>query len=54
MGAVEALLQIDGWDVPYAAAGVTRAEGALASRGDTGRAVRLASVSKPVTALPCS
>jgi CubicO group peptidase (beta-lactamase class C family) len=48
---VEALHQIDAWDVPFAAAGVTRADGVVATRGDTGRAVRLASVSKPISAL---
>lgn len=48
---MEALHQIDGWDVPFAAAGVTRADEVLATRGDTGKVVRLASVSKPVTAL---
>jgi CubicO group peptidase (beta-lactamase class C family) len=48
---VDALHQIDAWDVPFAAAGVTRAGGLVATRGDTARAVRLASVSKPVTAL---
>jgi CubicO group peptidase (beta-lactamase class C family) len=48
---VEALHQIDDWDVPFAAAGVTTADGPLATRGDPARAVRLASVSKPVTAL---
>jgi CubicO group peptidase (beta-lactamase class C family) len=48
---VDALRQIDGWDVPFVAAGVTRADATIATRGDTGRAVRLASVSKPVTAL---
>jgi CubicO group peptidase (beta-lactamase class C family) len=48
---VDALHQIDAWDVPFAAAGVTRAAGNVATRGDTTRAVRLASVSKPVTAL---
>jgi CubicO group peptidase (beta-lactamase class C family) len=48
---VDALRQIDGWDVAFVAAGVTRPEGTVATRGDTGRAVRLASVSKPVTAL---
>jgi CubicO group peptidase (beta-lactamase class C family) len=48
---VEALHQIDDWGVPFAAAGVTRAAGVAATRGDTGRAVRLASVSKPITAL---
>jgi CubicO group peptidase (beta-lactamase class C family) len=48
---VDALHQIDAWDVPFAAAGVTRATGNVATRGDPTRAVRLASVSKPVTAL---
>ena len=49
--AVEALWKIDAWDVPFAAAGVTRAGGTIATRGDTLHAVRLASVSKPITAL---
>jgi len=48
---VEALHQIDAWDVPFAAAGVTRAGEVVATRGDAARAVRLASVSKPVAAL---
>jgi CubicO group peptidase (beta-lactamase class C family) len=48
---VQALEQIDTWDVPFAAAGVTRADATLATRGDVHRAVRLASVSKPVTGL---
>ena len=48
---MEALSQIDGWDVPFAAAGVTRMEGPVATQGDTGRTVRLASLSKPVAAL---
>lgn len=48
---MEALFQIDGWEVPFAAAGVTRADGVIGTRGDSGRVVRLASVSKPVTAL---
>ena len=48
---VEALRQIDGWDVPFAAAGVTRAEAVVATRGDAAGVVRLASVTKPVTAL---
>jgi len=47
---VDALQQIDAWDVPFAAAGVTRAGQALATRGDTTRVVRLASVSKPIAA----
>lgn len=48
---VNALRQIDGWDVPFAAAGVTRAGATVATRGDTRRVVWLASVSKPVSAL---
>jgi CubicO group peptidase (beta-lactamase class C family) len=48
---VQALAQIETWDVAFAAAGVTRADATVATHGDTGRAVRLASVSKPVTAL---
>ncbi|MGZ8687647.1 MAG: serine hydrolase domain-containing protein [Gaiellaceae bacterium] len=48
---MDALRQIDAWDVPFAMAGVTRADATVATRGDTRRAVRLASVSKPVTAL---
>jgi CubicO group peptidase (beta-lactamase class C family) len=48
---VRALHHIDGWEVPFAAAGVTRAEDVVAMRGDAARAVRLASVSKPVAAL---
>ena len=49
--AVEALRQIDAWDVPFAAAGVTRADAKVATHGDAGRPVPLASVSKPVAAL---
>lgn len=48
---MDALSQIDAWDAPFAAAGVTSATATLATRGDTLRAVRLASVSKPVSAL---
>ena len=48
---MEALHQIDGWDAPFAAVGVTSASAEVATRGDASRAVRLASVSKPVTAL---
>ena len=48
---MDALHQIDAWDVPFAAAGVTRAGEVIATHGDTAHAVRLASVSKPVTAL---
>ncbi len=48
---MRALEQVDTWDVPFAAVGVTRAEAVLATRGDGSRAVRLASVSKPIAAL---
>ena len=48
---VQALFQIDAWAVSFAAVGVTRVDATIATRGDTARAVRLASVSKPVTAL---
>jgi CubicO group peptidase (beta-lactamase class C family) len=48
---LQALSQIDTWDVPFAAAGVTRADATVAVHGDAERAVRLASVSKPVSAL---
>jgi CubicO group peptidase (beta-lactamase class C family) len=48
---VEALCQIDTWDVPFAAAGVTSVRATLATRGDTRRPVELASLSKPVAAL---
>lgn len=48
---MESLAQIDSWDVEFAAAGVSTAETVVATHGDARRAVRLASVSKPVTAL---
>ena len=48
---MEELHLIDGWDVQFAAAGVTRADGVIATRGDALRPVALASVSKPVSAL---
>lgn len=48
---MHALFQIEGWAAPFAAAGVTGPEGTIAAHGDAGLAVRLASVSKPVTAL---
>jgi CubicO group peptidase (beta-lactamase class C family) len=48
---VQALAQIDGWGAEFAAAGVTDARAALAARGNARQPVRLASVSKPVTAL---
>ena len=48
---VQALRQIDDWPVEFAAAGVVDREGRVSTHGDVGRAVRLASVSKPVAAL---
>lgn len=48
---MEALLQIDGWPVPFGAAGVVDREGRVATRGDAARVVSLASVSKPVAGL---
>ena len=48
---MQALRQIDSWPVEFAAAGVVDPAGNVAAHGDSTRAVRLASVSKPVTAL---
>jgi CubicO group peptidase (beta-lactamase class C family) len=48
---VQALRQIDDWPVPFAAAGVVRADGPVETHGTADAVVRLASVSKPVVAL---
>ena len=48
---MQALRQIDGWPVEFAAAGVVDPDGRVATHGDPARSVRLASVSKPVSAL---
>ena len=48
---MEALRQIDAWDVPNAAAAVLGTHGELGSRGDRRRVYRLASVTKLMTAL---
>ena len=48
---MDALHQLDAWDVPFAAAGVTTAAGTVATHGELARSVRLASVSKPIAAL---
>ena len=48
---MQALRQIDGWPVEFAAAGVVDPDGQVSTHGDALRAVRLASVSKPVAAL---
>jgi CubicO group peptidase (beta-lactamase class C family) len=48
---MDALRQIEKWDVPFAAAGVTDATATIAALGDARCSVLLASVSKPVSAL---
>jgi len=48
---VQALRQIDDWPVAFVAAGIVDPAGNVTTRGDATRAVRLASVSKPVVAL---
>ncbi len=48
---MQALRQIEGWPVSFAAAGVVTGDGRIETLGDPSRAVRLASVSKPVAAL---
>ncbi|HRE00987.1 MAG TPA: serine hydrolase domain-containing protein, partial [Ilumatobacteraceae bacterium] len=50
---MDALTQIDAWPVGFATAAVVSANGVIASRGDTGRVVRLASISKPLAAWAC-
>lgn len=48
---MQALRQIDGWPVSFAAAGFVTADGRTETWGNSARVVRLASVSKPVAAL---
>jgi CubicO group peptidase (beta-lactamase class C family) len=48
---VQALRQIDAWPVEVAAAGAVDRDGRVSTHGESSRSVRLASVSKPVTAL---
>jgi CubicO group peptidase (beta-lactamase class C family) len=50
---VEALRQIDAWQVENAAAAVLGRQGEIGSRGDRARVYRLASVTKLMTALAC-
>ena len=47
---MDALHQVDAWDVPFAAVGVTTADAVLATHGDATRRLPLASVSKPIAA----
>lgn len=48
---MQALRQIDGWPVGFAAAGVVDPAGVTHAHGDVSRVVNLASVSKPAAAL---
>jgi CubicO group peptidase (beta-lactamase class C family) len=48
---VQALRQIESWPVSFAAGGVVTGGGRIETLGDVRRTVRLASVSKPVSAL---
>jgi CubicO group peptidase (beta-lactamase class C family) len=48
---MDVLRQTDGWGAEFAAAGVVERDAVVAIHGDTERPVRLASVSKPITAL---
>lgn len=48
---MKSLAQVDAWEVDFATVGVATAEAVVATHGDVNRSVRLASVSKPVTAL---
>jgi CubicO group peptidase (beta-lactamase class C family) len=48
---VQALRQIEDWPAPLAAAGIVTASGDTYTQGETSTPFRLASVSKPVTAL---
>lgn len=50
---MDALRQVDAWEVPSAAAAVIGRRGELGSRGDRERVYRLASVTKLMTALAC-
>lgn len=50
---MEALRQIDAWDVDNAAAGVLGRAGEIGSHGDRDHVFRLASVTKLMTALAC-
>jgi CubicO group peptidase (beta-lactamase class C family) len=48
---VQALRQIDGWPVEFAAAGVVDRDGRASARGEASGSVRLASLTKPISAL---
>ncbi|HEU4973222.1 MAG TPA: serine hydrolase domain-containing protein [Gaiellaceae bacterium] len=48
---MQALRQIEGWPVEFAAAGAVDAHGQISTHGETTPSLRLASLSKPVAAL---
>ena len=50
---MDALRQVDGWDVENVAVAVLGPDGELGSLGDRTRVYRLASVTKLMTALAC-
>ncbi|HST26053.1 MAG TPA: serine hydrolase domain-containing protein [Gaiellaceae bacterium] len=50
---MEALRQVDGWDVPNASVAVLGLDGEIDRRGDPTHPYWLASVTKPMTALAC-
>ena len=47
------LAEVDGWGADFAAAGVARAGATVATHGDTTRVVRIASITKLLTAWAC-
>ena len=49
-GEAKVLRRIDDWGVSFVAAAIVAAEGVVERRGETGRAVRIASVTKPLLA----
>jgi CubicO group peptidase (beta-lactamase class C family) len=50
---VDALRTVEGWPAEHVAVGLVFAQGLVAEHGESGRAFRWASVTKPVTALAC-
>jgi CubicO group peptidase (beta-lactamase class C family) len=50
---VDALRTVEGWPAEHVAVGLVSAQGPVAVHGESGRAFRWASVTKPVTALAC-
>ena len=50
---MDALRTVEGWPAEHVAVGLVSAQGPVAVHGESGRAFRWASVTKPVTALAC-